>query len=49
MEPSGATRAPVWQSDRNAYSAMGGKGEVELVPVTGASSAEPLQDVVADA
>src|SRR4051794_13594810 len=26
-EPSGATRAPVWQSDRNAYSAMGGNGD----------------------
>src|SRR3954452_454774 len=26
-EPSGATRAPVWQSERKAYSAMGGNGE----------------------
>src|SRR4051794_16864353 len=26
-EPSGATRAPVWQSDRKAYSAMGGNGD----------------------
>ena len=26
-EPSGATSAPVWQSDRNAYSAIGGNGE----------------------
>src|SRR4051794_31204116 len=25
--PSGATSAPVWQSDRNAYSAIGGKGD----------------------
>src|SRR5690349_14703432 len=25
--PSGATRAPVWQSERKAYSAMGGKGD----------------------
>src|SRR5215218_5287613 len=27
MEPSGATSAPVWQSERNAKSAMGGKGD----------------------
>src|SRR3954465_13254869 len=27
IAPSGATSAPVWQSDRNAYSAIGGKGE----------------------
>ena len=26
-EPSGATRAPVWQSDRKAYSAIGGNGD----------------------
>ena len=26
-EPSGATSAPVWQSDRKAYSAIGGYGE----------------------
>src|SRR5215218_671323 len=26
-DPSGATRAPVWQSDRKAYSAMGGNGD----------------------
>src|SRR4051794_41330468 len=25
--PSGATSAPVWQSDRNAYSAIGGNGD----------------------
>src|SRR6185437_3388745 len=25
--PSGATRAPVWQFDRNAYSAIGGNGD----------------------
>src|SRR4051794_14558041 len=25
--PSGATSAPVWQSDRNAYSAIGVKGD----------------------
>src|SRR3954469_22166795 len=27
IAPSGATSALVWQSDRNAYSAMGGKGD----------------------
>src|SRR4051794_41891431 len=27
IAPSGATSAPVWQSDRNAYSAIGGEGE----------------------
>src|SRR3954463_10437557 len=27
IEPSGATRAPVWQSDRNPYEAIGGKAE----------------------
>src|SRR5215216_4565339 len=27
MEPSGATSAPVWQSERNAKSAMGGNGD----------------------
>src|SRR3954453_21872707 len=27
IEPSGATSAPVWQSDRNAYSAIGGNGD----------------------
>ena len=27
IAPSGATSAPVWQSDRNAYSAIGGNGE----------------------
>src|SRR5437588_9787478 len=27
IAPSGATRAPVWQSDRNAYSAIGVNGE----------------------
>ena len=26
-EPSGASSAPVWQSERKAYSAIGGKGE----------------------
>src|SRR4051794_6117220 len=26
-EPSGAMSAPVWQFDRNAYSAIGGKGD----------------------
>src|SRR4051795_3511071 len=26
IAPSGATSAPVWQSDRNAYSAIGGEG-----------------------
>jgi hypothetical protein len=26
-DPSGATRAPVWQFDRNAYSAIGGNGD----------------------
>src|SRR4051795_11179420 len=25
--PSGATSAPVWQSDRNAYSLIGGNGD----------------------
>jgi hypothetical protein len=27
IAPSDAISAPVWQSDRNAYSAIGGKGE----------------------
>src|SRR5262249_5258322 len=27
IAPSGATSAPVWQSDRNAYDAMGGNGD----------------------
>jgi hypothetical protein len=27
IDPSGATSAPVWQFDRNAYSAIGGNGE----------------------
>src|SRR3954469_18015511 len=27
IAPSGATRAPVWQFERNAYSAMGGNGD----------------------
>src|SRR3954447_14347904 len=27
IAPSGATRAPVWQSERNAYSAIGGNGD----------------------
>src|SRR6516225_9677662 len=27
IPPSGATSAPVWQLDRNAYSAIGGNGE----------------------
>src|SRR6185312_8853769 len=27
IAPSGATRAPVWQFDRNAYSAIGGNGD----------------------
>ena len=27
IDPSGATSAPVWQSDRKAYSAIGGNGE----------------------
>ena len=27
-DPSGATSAPVWQFDRNAYSAIGGNGEL---------------------
>src|SRR4029077_17783670 len=27
IAPSGATSAPVWQSDRNAYSAIGGNGD----------------------
>src|SRR5215468_6975089 len=27
IPPSGATSAPVWQSDRNAKSAIGGNGE----------------------
>src|SRR5262245_4685788 len=35
-EPSGAMRAPVWQSDRNVYSAMGGKGEGSAALARGA-------------
>ena len=27
IEPSGATSAPVWQSERKAYSAIGGNGD----------------------
>ena len=27
IAPSGATSAPVWQSERNAYSAIGVKGD----------------------
>src|SRR5262249_30874690 len=27
-DPSGATSAPVWQLDRNPYSAMGGNGDL---------------------
>ena len=27
IAPSGATSAPVWQFDRNAYSAIGGNGD----------------------
>src|SRR4029077_10963257 len=27
IAPSGATSAPVWQSERNAYSAIGGNGD----------------------
>src|SRR4051812_50151210 len=30
--PSGATSAPVWQSDRNAYWAIGGNGEGGAAP-----------------
>ena len=33
-DPSGATSAPVWQFDRNAYSAIGGNGELDR-PVIG--------------
>ena len=27
IAPSGATSAPVWQFERNAYSAIGGNGD----------------------
>ena len=39
--PSGAINAPVWQSDRKAYSAMGGNGEGDaaLVVATRAGGA----------
>src|SRR5690606_40595767 len=31
-EPSGATKAPVWQSERNAKSAIGGNGDGSVRP-----------------
>ena len=31
IAPSGAIRAPVWQSERNAYSAIGGNGDTVAV------------------
>ena len=39
-EPSGAMRAPVWQSDRKAYSAIGVKGDV-IAMVTSLVAATP--------
>jgi hypothetical protein len=36
-EPSAATSARVWQSDRNAYSAIGGNGET--APAAGGAAA----------
>ena len=38
-DPSGATSAPVWQSDRNAYSAIGGNGDGAAALWTGRSAA----------
>ncbi len=45
--PSGATSAPVWQSDRNAYSAIGGNGDGNAalgirVPSVPATPSPPL-------
>ena len=40
-EPSGATNAPVWQSDRKAYSAIGGNGDGEAALVVSARAAAP--------
>ena len=44
--PSGAISAPVWQSDRKAYSAMGGNGEGEaaLVVATRAAARRRVGD-----
>src|SRR4051794_41712414 len=35
IEPSDATSAPVWQSDRNAYSAIGGERGGAAAPLGG--------------
>ncbi len=40
-EPSGAISEPVWQSERNAYSAIGGNGEGSAA-LDGAASAAPF-------
>src|SRR3954452_2639318 len=37
IAPSGATRAPVWQLERKAYSAIGGNGEGGAALLTGVS------------
>src|SRR5947207_1823821 len=34
IAPSGAMSAPVWQFERNAYSAIGGKGDGGAAPAT---------------
>ena len=39
IDPSGATSAPVWQSERKAYSPMGGNGEPWEMTAAGAGSA----------
>jgi hypothetical protein len=37
IAPSGATSAPVWQLERNAYSAIGGNGDGAAALWVGAS------------
>src|SRR6478735_9448934 len=39
--PSGAISAPVWQSERKAYSAMGGNGEGDAALVVSTRAAAP--------
>ena len=39
--PSGAISAPVWQSDRKAYSAIGGNGEGDAALVVSTRAAAP--------
>src|SRR5215218_4969261 len=41
IAPSGATKAPVWQSDKNAYSAIGGNGDGAAALWTGDAAGFP--------